>query len=35
VSEAWTKAVDQGRWPNEVRPYTRNRRHVLKKVLDA
>jgi hypothetical protein len=25
-------AVDSGRWPGEVRPYTRNRRHVLKKV---
>jgi hypothetical protein len=29
VSPAWAKAVDQGRWPGEVRPYTRNRRHVL------
>ena len=29
VSEPWTHAVDQGRWPGEVRPYTRNRRHVL------
>ena len=29
VSEAWTQAVDQGRWPGEVRPYTKNRRHVL------
>jgi hypothetical protein len=29
VSDAWAKAVDQGRWPGEVRPYTRNRRHVL------
>jgi hypothetical protein len=34
VSEAWAKAVDQGRWPGEVRPYTRNRRHVLQKLLD-
>jgi hypothetical protein len=33
ASEAWGRAVDQGRWPTEVRPYTRNRRHVLKKVL--
>jgi hypothetical protein len=32
VSEAWAKAVDAGRWPTEVRPYTRNRRHVLKKL---
>jgi hypothetical protein len=27
--------VEQGRWPTEVRPYTRNRRHVLKKILGA
>jgi len=32
LSEAWAKAVEQGRWPSEVRPYTRNRRHVLKKI---
>jgi hypothetical protein len=35
VSEAWAEAVDQGRWPTQVRPYTRNRRHVLRKVLAA
>ena len=29
VSDAWAKAVDQGRWPAEVRPFTKNRRHVL------
>ncbi len=29
TSEAWAKAVDQGRWPGQVRPYTTNRRHVL------
>ena len=34
VSDAWAKAVDAGRWPAEVRPYTRNRRHVLKKLDD-
>ena len=32
TSAAWAKAVDPGRWPGEVRPYTRNRRHLLKKV---
>lgn len=32
ISEAWSKAVEAGRWPSEVRPYTRNRRHVLKKL---
>ncbi len=34
VSEAWAKAVDQGRWTTEVRPYTRNRRHFLKRIMD-
>lgn len=29
TSPAWATAVDQGRWPGEVRPYTKNRRHVL------
>jgi hypothetical protein len=29
VSEAWAKAVEKGRWPAEVRPYTRNRQHIL------
>jgi hypothetical protein len=30
-SPEWNKAVEAGRWPTEVRPYTRNRRHVLLK----
>jgi hypothetical protein len=29
TSEAWDQAVEKGRWPTEVRPYTKNRRHVL------
>ena len=33
VSDAWAKAVDQGRWPTEVRPYIRNRRLVLRKIM--
>jgi hypothetical protein len=33
VSDAWAKAVDSGRWPTEVRPFTHNRRHVLRKLL--
>ena len=33
VGAAWAKAVDSGRWPGEVRPYTRNRRHVLRKLI--
>jgi hypothetical protein len=35
TSDAWTKAVDQGRWPTEVRPYTRNRRHRLYELSEA
>ncbi len=29
TSDAWAKVVDAGRWPGEVRPFTKNRRHVL------
>ena len=29
LSPAWAKVVDAGRWPGEVRPYTKNRRHVM------
>ncbi|HUK04678.1 MAG TPA: hypothetical protein VLV90_06300 [Burkholderiales bacterium] len=29
---AWAKAVEAGRWPAQVRPYTRNRRHTLRRV---
>jgi len=32
VSREWAKAVEVGRWPKEVRPFTRNRRHALYKV---
>jgi hypothetical protein len=34
TSDAWDKAVERGRWPKEVRPYTRNRRHVLLKLTE-
>jgi len=33
TSEAWARAVEAGRWPSQVRPFTRNRRHVLLKLL--
>lgn len=29
TSQAFCAVVDEGRWATEVRPYTRNRRHVL------
>jgi hypothetical protein len=32
VSREWAKAVEMGRWPGEVRPFTRNRRHALFKL---
>ncbi len=34
VSPEWGAAVEKGRWPSEVRPYTRNRRHLLMRILD-
>ena len=33
LSDAWAAAVEEGRWPDEVRPYTSNRHHVLRKVV--
>ena len=33
LSDAWATAVDKGRWPKEIRPYIRARRHTLKKVM--
>lgn len=33
TSDAWSRAVEAGRWPTEVRPYTRNRRHVLRRLM--
>ncbi len=32
VSREWAEAVEAGRWADQVRPYTSNRRHVLRKV---
>src|SRR5438105_10549533 len=29
TSDAWAKAVEDGRWAQHVRPYTTNRRHVI------
>ena len=33
LSAAWAEAGERGRWPTEVRPFTTNRRHILRKVL--
>jgi hypothetical protein len=32
VSREWAKAVEEGRWPTHVRPFTRNRKHALYRV---
>ena len=34
TSAAWDKAIEDGRWPSQVRPHTKNRRHVLLKLMD-
>ena len=35
TSEAWANAVDKGRWSDHVRPYTSNRRHVLRWLISS
>ncbi len=34
TGDAWGAAVEQGRWPQEVRPFTLHRRHVLREVME-
>jgi len=34
TSAAWDKAIEEGRWPSQVRPHTKNRRHVLLKIME-
>jgi hypothetical protein len=29
LTSEWNKAVEKGRWPAQVRPYTKNRRHIM------
>jgi hypothetical protein len=33
TSAQWAQAVERGRWPTEVRPFTSNRRHIVRKVM--
>ena len=33
VSKAWQEAVEAGRWATQIRPFTKNRRHILRKVI--
>ena len=29
ISIEWSNAVERGSWPTEVRPFTKNRKHIL------
>ena len=33
LSPEWAEAGERGRWPGEVRPFTTNRRHILRRVV--
>lgn len=35
LSPAWAEAGERGRWASDVRPFTSNRRHILRKVISA
>jgi len=32
-SKAWSEASEKGRWASQVRPYTTNRHHIVRKVI--
>jgi hypothetical protein len=32
-SKAWAEAGEKGRWATEVRPHTKNRSHIVRKVI--
>ena len=33
LSPQWAEAGEKGRWPAEVRPFTSNRSHIVRKVI--
>ena len=33
LSKEWAVAAEKGRWPSEVRPYTSNRSHIVRKAV--
>ena len=33
LSKEWAEAGEKGRWPSEVRPFTTNRHHIVRKVI--
>ena len=32
TSPEWSAAIEEGRWPDQVRPYTSNRKHAVYKI---
>ena len=34
ISDPWAMGFEEGRWPSEVRPFTFNRRHILRKITN-
>lgn len=34
LSDAWVEAGAAGRWATEVRPFTKNRRHILRQLIE-
>lgn len=35
ASDAWAAAVEEGRWPGQVRPHTSNRNHEMRRKLPS
>ncbi len=35
TGSAWAEAVERGRWPGQVRPYTFHRKHVLQRLIES
>ncbi len=33
LSPEWAEAAERGRWAGDVRPFTHNRRHILRRVI--
>ena len=33
LSKEWAAAAEKGRWPSEVRPFTSNRHHIVRKIV--
>lgn len=35
LSDAWKAEAEKGRWPTDVRPHTKNRSHVVRKIWEG